>query len=74
MNSLIEEHRQLDKLCAGNAVAQQEKLVHLGKLQSEEEQHRKRIRERDSLLSDLAQCFSWPNHSSCANEPLSTFL
>lgn len=55
-----------------NAVAQQEKLVQLGKLQSEEEQHNNRVKERDRLLNNLARTYQWPGHSAYpSNQPLS---
>lgn len=55
-----------------NAAAQQEQLVQLGKLQSEEEQHNNRIKERDCLLSNLARSYQWPGHSAFpSNQPLS---
>jgi hypothetical protein len=55
-----------------NAVAQQEKLVQLGKLQSEEEQHNNRVKERDRLLNNLARTYQWPGHSAYpSNQSLS---
>ena len=42
------------------AATQQEKLVCLGKLKSEEEQHNRRMHERDNLLVNLARRFQWP--------------
>ena len=58
-----------------NTHAQQEKLVQLGKLQSEEEQHKNRIKERDFLLSTLAHRHQWPGHSSYpSDQPLSNYM
>jgi len=71
LNGILEELKRLDRQCAGNSAAQQEKLVQLGKLQSEEEQYKKRIKERDYLLCDLAQRFQWAGYSRNLNEVLS---
>lgn len=51
---------------------QKEKLVHLGKLQLEEEQHGKRIAERDTLLLNLAKKYQWSTRHLLVrnNEPL----
>lgn len=59
LNEILKELKSLDKDCTENSAAQQEKLVQLGKLQSEEEQYKKRIEERDDLLCHLAQRFQW---------------
>jgi hypothetical protein len=64
--------QQVDQDGKTNAVAQQEQLVKLGKLQSEEEQHNNRINERDCLLSNLARTYQWPGYSAYpSNQPLS---
>ena len=71
LNEILKELKNLDKDCAGNSAAQQEKLVQLGKLQSEEEQYKKRIKERDYLLCHLAQRFQWAGCNRNPNQVLS---
>lgn len=63
----------MDREGKANAVAQQEQLVQLGKLQSEEEQHNNRIKQRDALLGSLAHLYKWDqaNAPFSSNKPLS---
>lgn len=63
----------MDQEGKANAAAQQEQLVQLGKLQSEEEQHNNRIKQRDTLLINLAHRYKWDKDSAPfpSNEPLS---
>ena len=72
LEKLTQEQGRLERQCSTNMAAQQEKLVLLGKLQSEEEQYKKRIRERDQLLTGLARRFQWddPGHRLDDNTPL----
>lgn len=72
LKALQREFQQVDQNCKTNTAAQQEKLVLLGKLQSEEEQYKKRVKERDLLLSQLAHRHQWPGHSPYpSDQPLS---
>ena len=57
---LKEDKVKLDKDLKICAALQQEKLVNLGRLKSEEEQHNRRIQERDNFLVGLARRFEWP--------------
>jgi len=57
---LKEDEVKLDNNLKKCTATQQEKLVCLGKLKSEEEQHNRRMHERDILLVNLARRFQWP--------------
>lgn len=74
LNILHRELQQVDQEGKANAAAQQEQLVQLGKLQSEEEQHNNRIKQRDTLLINLAHRYKWDKDSAPfpSNEPLNT--
>jgi hypothetical protein len=59
---LESDYKKLENDLKKCETSQQEKLVYLGKLKSEEEQRNRRIHERDDLLVSLARRFQWPGH------------
>lgn len=73
--TLQQELQSVDQESRRNASCQQERLVQLGKLQSEEEQYKNRVKERDYLLNNLAHRYQWSGHSSYpSDQPLSNKL
>lgn len=68
LSDLHREYALSDRQSKQKFAEQQEKLVLLGKLQLEEEQHKKRIAERDGLLRNLAEKYHWSvRHSLIGN-------
>ena len=75
LKNLEEELLKIEQDLKGNAAVEQQQLVQIGKLRSEEEQHQKRIKMRDDMLTNLATRYQWPDHDILnADNPLSIFI
>lgn len=75
MNHLERELEQNDNDLKSNAFVQQEQLVQIGKLRSEQEQHQKQIKTRDDMLRHLAARYHWPDYDILdADNLLSIYL
>jgi len=57
------EFQQQETRLKEAAATQQDHLVELGRLRSEEEQHLRRIKDRNNLLIRLAASYTWPGHN-----------
>lgn len=68
------DFQELDRESKTKASTQHETLLQLGKLQSEEEQHRRSVKKRDLFLNTLAHRNKWPDLDQPISNPLFFYI
>lgn len=69
LNELKDVYKTIEADCGRNARMQQERLIRFGKLQLEEEQHKKRVAERNALLVNVARRYGGAKFASLSLNP-----